>query len=122
MPIFLGLLFYTVKLYSNFAKKWVGLHFGFFFHKLIWSPRIDAKREEDERRRERPVEIGEWKEGKSNRTNSADVLNVKGDINMDVDLGSILQNSVSAENFSDKFSSSNFGQSATQKATDINSS
>jgi hypothetical protein len=32
------------------------------------------------------------------------------------DLGSILQSSISAEkNFSDKFSSSNFGQSSTQK-------
>jgi hypothetical protein len=23
---------------TNFDKKWVGLHFGRFFHKLIWSP------------------------------------------------------------------------------------
>jgi hypothetical protein len=26
------------KSYNNFYKKWVGLHFGRFFHKLIWSP------------------------------------------------------------------------------------
>ena len=43
--------------------------------------RIDAKREEDEKKRERPVEIGEWRDSKR-----SDVLNVKGDINMDVDL------------------------------------
>jgi hypothetical protein len=34
--------------------------------------------------------------------------------------GPILQNFVSAENFSDQFSSSNFRQISTQKASDIN--
>jgi hypothetical protein len=33
---------------------------------------------------------------------------------------SILQNSISAENFSDKFSASNVGQISIQKTTDIN--
>jgi FK506-binding protein 4/5 len=47
--------------------------------------KIDAKREEDFKRREKPVEISEWKENKNNRKGT-DVLTVKGDINMDVDL------------------------------------
>jgi hypothetical protein len=33
-----GLLFPLWKVYINFDKKCVGLHFGRFFHKLNWSP------------------------------------------------------------------------------------
>jgi hypothetical protein len=35
---FLGLLFPRYQLCINFDKKWVGLHFGRLFHKLIRSP------------------------------------------------------------------------------------
>jgi hypothetical protein len=34
----LGLLFPQYKLRVDFSKKWVGIHFGRLFHKLIWSP------------------------------------------------------------------------------------
>ena len=53
--------------------------------------KIDAKREEEVKKRETPVEIDEWKSSKrSTSTSSSDVLNVKGDINMDVDLNRAL--------------------------------
>ena len=43
------------------------------------------------KKREKPVEIDEWKSSKrSTSTSSSDVLNVKGDINMDVDLNRAL--------------------------------
>jgi hypothetical protein len=32
------LLFPYVSFSIHFDKKWVGLHFGRFFRKLIWSP------------------------------------------------------------------------------------
>jgi hypothetical protein len=34
-PIFFHFLGYV---HSNFGKKWVGIHFGRYFSKLIWSP------------------------------------------------------------------------------------
>jgi hypothetical protein len=34
-----GPFFFSVKLYIDFDQKWVGLHFGRLFLKLIWSPR-----------------------------------------------------------------------------------
>lgn len=51
--------------------------------------RIDAKREEDFKRREKPVEISEWKDNKKDRKES-ETLTVKGDIqviNFTDDLG-----------------------------------
>jgi hypothetical protein len=33
-----GLLFPRWKLCISVEQKWTGLHFGRFFHKLIWSP------------------------------------------------------------------------------------
>jgi hypothetical protein len=33
----LDYFFPRLRLYNNFNDKWVGLHFGRFFHKLIWS-------------------------------------------------------------------------------------
>jgi hypothetical protein len=33
-----GVLFSTEKVTNYYFKKWVGLHFGRFYHKLIWSP------------------------------------------------------------------------------------
>ena len=41
--------------------------------------RIDAKREDDFKRREKPVEISEWKDNKKDRKES-ETLTVKGDI------------------------------------------
>jgi hypothetical protein len=32
-----GFSFARLKLCLHFCKKWVGRHFGRFFHKLIWS-------------------------------------------------------------------------------------
>jgi hypothetical protein len=37
-PKFLVYFFPTYRLCINFDKKWVGLHFGRFFHELIWPP------------------------------------------------------------------------------------
>jgi hypothetical protein len=38
-PIFLATLFHGLgKFQHKFWQKWFGLHFGWFFHKLIWSP------------------------------------------------------------------------------------
>jgi hypothetical protein len=33
----------------NFDKKWIGLHFGRYFHKLTWSPCPAGAREEQAR-------------------------------------------------------------------------
>jgi hypothetical protein len=35
---FLGHSFPQLRLYINFGREWIGLHFGRIFHKLIWSP------------------------------------------------------------------------------------
>jgi hypothetical protein len=37
-PQIFELLFSAVKVMHKFKQKCVGLHFGRFFHKLIWSP------------------------------------------------------------------------------------
>jgi hypothetical protein len=37
-PTFLGYFIPRLSFWINFDKKWVGLHLGWFFHKLIWSP------------------------------------------------------------------------------------
>jgi hypothetical protein len=42
---FLDTFFARYKLRFNFGKTWVGLHFGRFFRKLIWTPRSCYKAE-----------------------------------------------------------------------------
>jgi hypothetical protein len=37
-PTYLGYFFPWISFSIHFDKKWVGLHFGRFFRKLIWSP------------------------------------------------------------------------------------
>jgi hypothetical protein len=37
-PTFLGHFVQWLSLSNTFDGKWVGLHFGRIFHKLIWSP------------------------------------------------------------------------------------
>ena len=47
--------------------------------------KIDAKKEEDYKRREKPIEINDWKDSKKDRKET-ETLSVKGDIQMDMDL------------------------------------
>ncbi len=50
--------------------------------------RIDAKREEEARRSQAPLEINEWENNKKNSGDGdgSDVLKVSGDVKMDLDL------------------------------------
>ncbi len=47
--------------------------------------KADAKREEEARKNQKPLEINEW-ENKNNEKNAGDTINVTGDVKMDIDL------------------------------------
>ena len=68
----MALCFQEIKAQKNHDKK----IFANMFDKFA---RIDAKREEDFKRREKPIEINEWKDNKRDWKES-ETLTVKGDI------------------------------------------
>lgn len=51
---------------------------------------IDAKRLAKERRKEKPMEVGEWN-GAPEGSKNADVMEVKGDIPMNIDLNKAME-------------------------------
>jgi hypothetical protein len=60
-PFFLG----TSYTLLNFDKKWVGLHFRQFFHKLIWSPCASNDLVDVAQRHRREEDVAQRSSGKN---------------------------------------------------------
>ncbi len=58
---------------------------------------IDARREEEARKKQPPLEINEWENNKNKKDNDGDTIKVSGDVQMDLDLTKEMDSAEKAE-------------------------